>query len=240
MSTQTSDSTTPSEPTSRVVTTNSLPSPVEQAAILMLSMDKEAAAGVPHVARVYTRDAILTGAVPREAISERITRAYHRDRSGDLMVLLEPHWIAGGSTATHGTPYGYDAHVPLILMGPGIVSGRYRDRAALNDLAPTLAAVLDVEPPSGASGRVLSEALRADAPPGASRTPAAFRSTVWSCLPARSKNWTACRLTSNTATSPPVVTVSSHGAPRAAGPFASGLPGRVQSGFPRASKALRL
>ena len=46
MSTQTSDSTTPSEPTSRVVTTNSLPSPVEQAAILMLSMDKEAAAGV--------------------------------------------------------------------------------------------------------------------------------------------------------------------------------------------------
>lgn len=46
MSTQTSDSTTPSEPTSRVVTMNSLPSPVEQAAILMLSMDKEAAAGV--------------------------------------------------------------------------------------------------------------------------------------------------------------------------------------------------
>src|SRR5699024_3245975 len=46
MSTQTSDSTTPSETTSREVTTNSLHSPLEQAAILMLSMDKEAAAGV--------------------------------------------------------------------------------------------------------------------------------------------------------------------------------------------------
>jgi predicted AlkP superfamily pyrophosphatase or phosphodiesterase len=130
----------------------------------------DAAAAIPHVARVYTRDAILSGAVPREAISERITRGYHRDRSGDIHVLLEPHWIAGGtSNATHGTPYGYDAHIPLILMGPGIVPGRYRDHAALQDLAPTLAAVLEVEPPSGASGRVLSEALRTDSP-GVSRS----------------------------------------------------------------------
>ena len=120
----------------------------------------DAASVVPHVARVYTRDAILSGAVPREAISERITRGYHRDRSGDLHVLLEPHWIAGGTVATHGTPYGYDAHIPLILMGPGVVPGTYRDHVALQDLAPTLASVLNVEPPSGAQGRVLSEALR--------------------------------------------------------------------------------
>ena len=62
--------------------------------------------------------------------------------------------------ATHGTPYGYDAHIPLILMGPGIAPGTYREHVALNDLAPTLAAILGVEPPSGAQGRVLTEALR--------------------------------------------------------------------------------
>ena len=121
----------------------------------------EAASQVPHVARVYTRDAILAGAVPRESISERITRGYHRDRSGDLHVLLEPHWVVTESAATHGTPYGYDAHIPLILMGPGVVAGTYHDHVALHDLAPTLAAVLQIEPPSGAQGRVLSEALRA-------------------------------------------------------------------------------
>ncbi|WP_157898800.1 alkaline phosphatase family protein [Luteitalea pratensis] len=143
----------------------------------------EAVSRVPHVARVYTRDAILSGAVPRETISERITRGYHRDRSGDLHVLLEPHWIAGGANATHGTPYGYDAHIPLILMGPGIVPGRYRDHVALQDLAQTLAAVLEVEPPSGAQGRVLAEALRTDGgsganaadPAAAGRTPPAHR-----------------------------------------------------------------
>ena len=94
-------------------------------------------------------------------------------------MLLEPHWIAGGTAATHGTPYGYDAHIPLILMGPGIVAGTYRDHAALLDLAPTLAAVLNVEPPSGAQGRVLSEALHTEqaivtpqpSPTGAGHTP---------------------------------------------------------------------
>ena len=61
---------------------------------------------------------------------------------------------------THGTPYGYDAHIPLILMGPGVKGGRYTAHAALNDLAPTLATLLDVEIPSGSSGRVLGEALQ--------------------------------------------------------------------------------
>jgi len=146
----------------------------------------EAASAIPHVARVYTRDAILSGAVPREPISERITRGYHRDRSGDLHVLLEPHWVAGGTGATHGTPYGYDAHVPLILMGPGIVPGRYRDRAALNDLAPTLAAVIEVEPPSGAQGRVLSEALASDHAPVAA--PSSVANGAARSTPARQRN----------------------------------------------------
>jgi arylsulfatase A-like enzyme len=103
-----------------------------------------------------------------------VTRAYHRDRSGDLLVILEPHWTTAAAGASHGTPYGYDAHIPLILMGPGINPGTYRDRVALNDLAPTLAAIVGVEAPSGSQGRVLSEALqRAPVTAGpASRQPA--------------------------------------------------------------------
>ena len=128
----------------------------------------EAAAGVPHVARVYTRDAILTGAVPRDLMAERITRGFHRDRSGDLHVLLEPHWMTAATGSTHGTPYGYDAHIPLILMGPGVQAGTYHDHVALLDLAPTLAALLGLEPPSGSEGRVLTEALTRQAPPGVS------------------------------------------------------------------------
>jgi arylsulfatase A-like enzyme len=50
-------------------------------------------------------------------------------------------------------------HVPVILMGPGIKPGRYNGKIEVNDIAPTLANMLDVEPPSGSVGRVLDEAL---------------------------------------------------------------------------------
>lgn len=130
---------------------------VDAAEVRRLAAD--ALSKVPHVARVYTRDALLDGAVPRDLVSERITRGYHRDRSGDLHVLLEPHWMTAATGTTHGTPYGYDAHVPLVLMGPGINPGTYSERTALLDLAPTLSVLLGVEPPAGSQGRVLTEAL---------------------------------------------------------------------------------
>ena len=50
-------------------------------------------------------------------------------------------------------------HIPLVLRGPRIKPGTYAGHVALNDLAPTLAALLEVEPPAGSSGRVLTEAL---------------------------------------------------------------------------------
>jgi arylsulfatase A-like enzyme len=75
------------------------------------------------------------------------------------VIILEPYWIYGARGTTHGTPYNYDTHVPVIFMGGGIKPGRYNKRAAPNDIAPTLATVLDVEIPSGSSGRVLDEML---------------------------------------------------------------------------------
>ena len=79
--------------------------------------------------------------------------------SGDVEVLLEPYWMSSSSGTTHGTTYSYDTHIPLILMGPGIRSGRYDGSVVLNDLAPTLATLLGIETPSGSSGRALAEIL---------------------------------------------------------------------------------
>ncbi len=55
--------------------------------------------------------------------------------------------------------YSYDTHVPILLMGPGIKPGKYHQPAAVNDIAPTLATLLEVETPAGSMGRVLVEAL---------------------------------------------------------------------------------
>jgi predicted AlkP superfamily pyrophosphatase or phosphodiesterase len=114
---------------------------------------------VPHVARVYTRDQLLRGDVPDDLIGSRVLRGFNPQRSGDLEIILEPYWMRQATGTTHGTPYGYDAHIPLILMGSRIRAGEYSAHVALNDLAPTLATLLGVEIPVGSAGRVLTEVL---------------------------------------------------------------------------------
>jgi len=124
-----------------------------------------AALKVPHVARVYTRDQLLRGEVGNDRVASRVLRGFNSERSGDLEIILEPFWMRQAEGTTHGTPYNYDAHIPLILMGSRIAPGEYDQQVALNDLAPTLATLIHVEIPAGSSGRVLTEALRA-APAG--------------------------------------------------------------------------
>ena len=124
-----------------------------------------AVAKVPHVARVYTRDQLLRGEVPNDRIGSRLLRGFNARRSGDLEIILEPYWIRQTQGATHGTPYNYDAHIPLVLMGPPIKAGRYADTVALNDLAPTLATLAGVEIPAASVGRVLTEALQPESSP---------------------------------------------------------------------------
>jgi len=124
----------------------------------------DAALAVPHVTRVYTRDQLLRGDVGDDRIGRRVVRGFNVQRSGDLEIILEPFWMRATSGTTHGTPYNYDAHIPLVLMGPTIKAGVYSDPVALNDLAPTLATILNVQPPSGSSGRVLTEAIKPPAP----------------------------------------------------------------------------
>ena len=112
-----------------------------------------------HIARVYTRDQLLNGAVQHDDISRAESLGFFGPRSGDVFLLQEPYFLFDATGTSHGTPYGYDNHVPVIFFGAGIKPGNYSERIAVNDIAPTLAAMLGVEPPSGSSGRILTEIL---------------------------------------------------------------------------------
>jgi hypothetical protein len=61
--------------------------------------------------------------------------------------------------STHGSPWSYDTNVPLAMYGPNwIKPGKYGDSEVV-DLARTIAFILNVRPPNGCEGRVLSEAM---------------------------------------------------------------------------------
>jgi predicted AlkP superfamily pyrophosphatase or phosphodiesterase len=112
---------------------------------------------LPHIFRVYTREQLLNGHVQEDYVSRAVRNGFYGQRSGDLIVIPEAYYLYGASGTTHGTPFNYDTHVPLIFMGAGIKAGEYHSDVAVNDIAPTLAALVGVEEPSGSIGRVLSE-----------------------------------------------------------------------------------
>ena len=107
-----------------------------------------------HVARVYTMDQLQNG-VAGDFIAQALMNGFHPKRSGDLSIVFEPGYMPGTSGTTHFSPWAYDRHVPMLLMGPGIKAGRYDETVQVNDIAPTLATLLDVQTPSGSSGHVL-------------------------------------------------------------------------------------
>jgi hypothetical protein len=109
------------------------------------------------VMRAYAAcDVPLIGA--GDGVDYRIRNGFHQ-RGADVFTVLRPYWIADSTTATHGAAHNYDAHVPILMMGPGIRSGVYRNRVTVYDIAPTIAEILRIEAPSNVFGRVLAEAI---------------------------------------------------------------------------------
>jgi predicted AlkP superfamily pyrophosphatase or phosphodiesterase len=111
-----------------------------------------------HVVRVYSRQQLENG-VPGDFIATAEMNGYFPRRSGDLFLVFEPGYLLGSHGTSHFSPYAYDRHVPVLFMGTGIKSGRYDVAIQPNDIAPTLANLLDIQTPSGSSGRVLGEML---------------------------------------------------------------------------------
>jgi hypothetical protein len=115
---------------------------------------------LPHIYRVYTAADLRHGNALEDMVDRRVRAGFHYQRASDLFIVSEPYWLFEAGGTSHGTPYNYDAHVPVVFFGAGIKAGRYNMRVAVNDIATTLATILDVEPPSGSSGRVLTDMLQ--------------------------------------------------------------------------------
>ena len=88
--------------------------------------------------------------------------SFYPDRSGNIYYELKPFIVPGHEPTgtTHGSPWSYDTRVPLLWFGSSIKRGAYREATSIADIAPTLSALLGIEPPAGSRGRVLREMLR--------------------------------------------------------------------------------
>lgn len=134
---------------------------------LLLSEVQEYAADslrmLPGVQRVYSHSQLLRGQVPSDRFHTRVINGFFPARYPDLVLVQYPYFLFDKTGTTHGLPFNYDTHVPVIFYGAGVKPGKYFSQVAVNDIAPTLAAMLEIEIPSGAYGRVLEEIMSPNA-----------------------------------------------------------------------------
>src|SRR5690606_22437846 len=74
------------------------------------------------VANAYSESVLRQSQYDEGGIKGKIVRGYHPKRGGDIVIVLEPAWYAAGRIqgTTHGSPYKYDTHVPVLFYGKGI------------------------------------------------------------------------------------------------------------------------
>jgi predicted AlkP superfamily pyrophosphatase or phosphodiesterase len=117
----------------------------------------------PYVAAAATREELLGGGQAK--LLHQMRLSFNPLRSGDVLFCYVPYSIPGYSATakpkgtTHGSPWHYDTHVPLLLLGHGIAPGKFERRVSPAFLAPTASRLLGIDSPGGCQEEPLIEAL---------------------------------------------------------------------------------
>lgn len=107
----------------------------------------------------YTKSQLARNEVPRSVAGTKYANSYSPLGGWYVMAVPPPYVLFESDGADHGSPYTYDAHVPLLLYGLPFQPGTYRTSVEPVDIVATLASLLGINAPSHAVGRVLTESL---------------------------------------------------------------------------------
>jgi len=115
----------------------------------------------PGISRAIALDG-LTAITLNTDIKNALANGYNAARSGDIQLIYWPQWIEGfeAKGTTHGAWNPYDSHIPLLWYGWNIQPGQSSRRVYMSDIAPTLAAMLHIQMPSGTVGRPIEEIVK--------------------------------------------------------------------------------
>ncbi|MGR5359552.1 alkaline phosphatase family protein [Vibrio mediterranei] len=120
---------------------------------------------VKGVATAVTSEDIANNRVADSRVNELIRNNYHPLRSGDVYMVFGPRTYINNMdgltiASTHGSPWRYDTHVPVIFAGHNLKPQTVMRPVTPYDIAPTLSGYLDVSAPSGATGVLLEEVFQ--------------------------------------------------------------------------------
>ncbi|SHG13187.1 alkaline phosphatase PafA [Dysgonomonas macrotermitis] len=115
---------------------------------------------LPTTAYAVVTDKVSEASIP-SVIKEKIINGYNRELCGEIQIILKPGWYSMSDMkgATHGAWNPYDAHIPLVWMGWGVKHGSSNSEVYMTDIAPTVAALLHIQMPSGTIGKPIVDLL---------------------------------------------------------------------------------
>jgi len=113
---------------------------------------KKTLINIPGIASVSTREELLKGGDTDVAI--RLKNMVHPEKSPNVYLIPKKYWTWRYPTgSSHGSPYEYDAHIPLIFAKGG-AKGRTVSKTVYSvDIAPTVAKLLGVPYPDDLDGK---------------------------------------------------------------------------------------
>jgi predicted AlkP superfamily pyrophosphatase or phosphodiesterase len=107
-------------------------------------------------------DVVSSRDVKKEAASNAlladVANGIYPSRSGDLTLLLQSGWIEEEdalTATTHGTPYQYDTHVPVLFWGWRIPNMICDEPVTITEITPTLCQLLNIQFPSASANQIL-------------------------------------------------------------------------------------
>jgi hypothetical protein len=116
------------------------------------------------VATAVSSAALRSASLPDTELNRAILRNFHAERSGDIFVVFEPNVFINDFdgltvTSTHGSPWRYDTHVPVMFAGFDLEARRVSRAVTPYDIAPTLSGLLGIREPGASVGNPLPEVL---------------------------------------------------------------------------------
>lgn len=110
------------------------------------------------VANVITSTTLQTTSFT-EPILRRMQNSYSQKLSGDLLINLQAGWVEQSvdDVSLHNSGYNYDTHIPLIWYGWKIERQNIADNIDVEDIAATLANILNISQPTMCSGKIIKQ-----------------------------------------------------------------------------------
>ncbi len=118
--------------------------------VMVQNILKEAILPVEGIETVFTRQEIMKGISDNNPLWQYVKNAYYPSRGGDVVIIQKEYWIFNYSDdqvtgTTHGSPWWYDTHVPMLMNGPGITPGTFDQPVGPNDLIAKIAEYMKLD-----------------------------------------------------------------------------------------------